>query len=70
MDFGDRWVGWIRFCINTFRFSILPNGEPMGFFTSEKGIRQDDPLSPFLFILTLEGFDDLVRIVIQNSYTK
>ncbi|PHT59647.1 putative serine/threonine-protein kinase WNK3 [Capsicum baccatum] len=41
------------------RFSVLMTGEPVGFFASEKGFRHGDPLSPFLYILAMEGFDSM-----------
>ena len=46
MGFGFRWMEWIWRCISTAKFSVLVNGVPAGFFSSTKGLRQGDPLSP------------------------
>lgn len=47
------------FCFKTVKFSILVNGESLGVFLMEWGTRQgDDPLSPFLFILVMEGLNN------------
>ncbi|WMV13599.1 hypothetical protein MTR67_006984 [Solanum verrucosum] len=70
MGFGSKWLKWIEVCIKTVKFSILVNGEPVGFFASERGLRQGDPLSPFLFILAMEGFDSMMRIATQNRWIK
>lgn len=43
--FSEKWLKWIGFCIKTVRFSVLVNGEPIGFFGSERGIRQGDAVS-------------------------
>ena len=60
----------IEVCIKTVTFSVLVNGEPVGFFESERGLRQGDPLFPFLFILAMEGFDSMMRIATQNRWIR
>ena len=45
----------IKECISTPMFSVSVNGELAGFFASKRGVRQGDPLSPLLFIITMEA---------------
>ncbi|WMV38581.1 hypothetical protein MTR67_031966 [Solanum verrucosum] len=61
MGFGRKWVNWIKFCVSTVKFSIIINGSPEGFFQSQRGLRQGDPMSPFLFLLAMEGLNYMVR---------
>ena len=46
---------------------ILVNGSPQGFFASSRGLRQGDPLSPYLFLLCAEGFSKLLKSASQNG---
>lgn len=54
MGFGATWRMWIAGCIKRIPFSVLVNGSSCGRFTSQKGLRQGNPLSPFLFLLVSE----------------
>ena len=47
--------GW-----TTVLYSILVNGEPKGMITPSRGLRQGDPLSPYLFLFCVEGLNALL----------
>lgn len=49
MNFGERWIKWIKTCISTVKFSVLVNGNPVGVFSSQRGLRQGIP-SPLIFL--------------------
>ena len=61
MGFCDRWINLIMICVKTVTYSILVNGEPQGLIQPIRGIRQGDPLSPFLFLLCTEGLHGLIK---------
>ena len=64
----DRFVYWITQCISTPTFSVCVNGNTGGFFKSTRGLRQGNPLSPFLFVLAMEVFSSLLNSRFQAGY--
>ncbi|GJU95642.1 RNA-directed DNA polymerase, eukaryota [Tanacetum coccineum] len=55
LGFGFKWRSWIRGCVFSSKASVLVNGLPTDEFFFHRGLRQRDPLSPFLFILVMES---------------
>ena len=61
MGFHEKWVALMMMCITTVSYSILINGEPTGTIYPSRGIRQGDPLSPYLFLLCIESLHGLIN---------
>nr|GEV96977.1 putative RNA-directed DNA polymerase, eukaryota, reverse transcriptase zinc-binding domain protein [Tanacetum cinerariifolium] len=63
LGFGSKWCLWISACLNLSRASVLVNGSLTSEFSIKQGLRQEDPLSHFLFIVVMEDLHSILSTV-------
>ncbi|GAU15917.1 hypothetical protein TSUD_41400 [Trifolium subterraneum] len=67
MGFPTLWRKWIKECVCTATTSVLVNGSPTDEFPLERGLRQGDLLSPFLFLMAAEGLHVLMEAMVDSN---
>lgn len=66
LRFPQQFVTWVVACVCSAHYSLVVNGETVGYITGRKGLRQGDPQSPLLFVLVMEY---LTRILAKATTT-
>jgi len=65
-----KWVAWMKACVFGGSMSILVNGCPTVEIDIQRGLKQGDPLAPFLFLLVAEGFSGVTRNAVSRNLFK
>ena len=67
LGFSEQWVERVMKCVTTVRYRIKVNEEYSDSIVPHRGLRQGDPLSPYLFILCAEGLSSMLQRVEENG---
>lgn len=67
MGFNETWIGWIKECASTVKYSINANGEQVCNIIPNRGLRQGDPLSPYLFLIAANVFSTLMNKAVSSK---
>ena len=65
--FPLKMVNWIMSCITSPSFTVCLNGDHIGYFKGMRGLRQGDPLSPYLFTLVMEVLTLMINRKIEKK---
>ncbi|KAK2387063.1 hypothetical protein QL285_060888 [Trifolium repens] len=63
--FCATWIKWIRACVFAGSMSVLINGSPTEEINIQRGLKQGDPLAPFLFLLVAEGLGGMMKRAVE-----
>ena len=67
LGFTDKLVTLIMSCLTSVSYAVLLNGQPVGNIKPTRGLRQGDPLSPYLFLLCAMGLQGLLKKAEANG---
>ena len=68
--FNSKWISWMEGCLKSASISVLINGSPTSEFIPQRGLRQGDPLAPFLFNVVAEALNGLMRTAVEANLYK
>lgn len=67
MGFANRWINLVMTCVRSVSYAIVINGRTVGDIKPRRGLRQGDPLSPYLFLICAEALSSLLQQAEQRG---
>lgn len=67
MGLNEKWVTLLMSCVSSVRYPITTEGKEIGPIIPSRGLRQGDPLSPYLFLICVEGLPNLLSALEKNG---
>jgi hypothetical protein len=69
--FNEKWCAWMKVCVlGYFNLLVFVNGNPTKQIKIKRGLKQGDPLAPFLFLLVTEGLGSLTKVEVEFLFLK
>jgi hypothetical protein len=65
--FGGKYCSWIAYWISSVHFLVLVNSFATSFFIGSRGLRQGDPLSPFLFVILMVALGRMISAAVSGG---
>lgn len=67
VGFNDALTNLVMHCVTSSSLSLLWNGDKLGPFKPSRGIRQGDPLAPYLFLLCMDALSQLIKDAVSKG---
>ncbi|XP_075675045.1 uncharacterized protein LOC142644284 [Castanea sativa] len=70
LGFHEDWIRLVMRCVSSITYAVRVNGHACGQIVHTRGLRQGDPLSPYLFLICAEGLSALLHKAVRHKELK